>query len=191
MIIKLVSFLLEKIDKFKKLKHYILLNYCHCFSMAMLFSGSDFTILMKRCVETLNSQNNINDTLALLLIFNYLIEVDFDNSIVIDDDKRDEFNFNLSNIANEVIQFLNNLIKYINKGEIKDGSLLKVINTDILETFTNWLKLGLNENTIEKLNNEYIDIINFVFEINDSNIQKHTDCICYLLELRKYYYRKI
>ena len=183
MIIKLVSFLLDKIDKFKQLKHYILLNYCHCFSMAMLFSGSDFTILMKKCVEKLNSQNNINDTLALLLIFNYLIEVDFDNSIVIDDDKRDEFNFNLSNIANEVIQFLNNLIKYIKKGEIKDGSLLKVLNTDILETFTNWLKLGLNENTIEKLNNEYIDIINFVFEINDSNIQKHTDCICYLLEL--------
>ena len=48
MIVQLVTFLLNNIDKFKTLKHYILLNYCHCFSMSMLFSGSDFTILMKK-----------------------------------------------------------------------------------------------------------------------------------------------
>ena len=65
MIIELISFLIEKIDKFKNLKHYILLNYCYCFSMAMLFSGSDFNKLLKKCVEKL-SNNNINDTFALL-----------------------------------------------------------------------------------------------------------------------------
>ena len=183
MIVQLVTFLLNNIDKFKTLKHYILLNYCHCFSMSMLFSGSDFTILMKKCVEKLNSNNNINDNMALLLIFNYLVDVFYDKTIVIEKDKRDEFNFNLEKIGDDVIQFLNNLTKNIKESKIRDESILKVLNPDILEAFTNWLNLGLNEETIRKLNDQYIDIINFVFEINESNIQKHTDCICYLLEL--------
>ena len=170
MIVQLVTFLLNNIDKFKTLKHYILLNYCHCFSMSMLFSGSDFTILMKKCVEKLNSSNNINDNMALLLIFNYLVDVFYDKTIVIEKDKRDEFNFNLEKIGDDVIQFLNNLTKNIKESKIRDESILKVLNPDILEAFTNWLNLGLNEETIRKLNDQYIDIINFVFEINESNI---------------------
>ena len=182
-IIKLITFLIEKIDKFKNLKHYILINYCQCFSMTMLFSGSDFTILLKKCVEKLNNNDNIIDIMSLLLIFNYLADVYFDKTIVIDEHKRNEFKLNLNIIANDVIQFLNNLTKNIKQGKIKDEGILKVLNSDILETFTNWLILRLNDEIIQKLNNEYIDIVNFVFEINESNIQKHTDCICNLLEI--------
>ena len=182
-IIKLISFLIEKIDKFKNLKHYILINYCQCFSMTMLFSGSDFTILMKKCVEKLNNNDNIIDTMSLLLIFNYLADVYFDKTIVIDEHKRNEFNLNLNIIANDVIRFLNNLTKNIKQGKIKDEGVLKVLNSDLLETFSNWLILRLNDEIIQKLNNEYIDIVNFVFEINETNIQKHTDCICNLLEI--------
>ena len=182
-IIKLISFLIEKIDKFKNLKHYILINYCQCFSMTMLFSGSDFTILLKKCVEKLNNNDNIIDTMSLLLIFNYLADVYFDNTIVIDEHKRNEFNLNLNIIANDVIRFLNNLTKNIKQGKIKDEGVLKVLNSDLLETFSNWLILRLNDEIIQKLNNEYIDIVNFVFEINETNIQKHTDCICNLLEI--------
>ena len=60
MIIELISFLIEKIDKFKNLKHYILLNYCYCFSMAMLFSGIDFiiTIQTSLCEHLLYNKNN-------------------------------------------------------------------------------------------------------------------------------------
>ena len=183
MIIKLISFLIEKIDKFKNSKHYILINYCQCFSMTMLFSGSDFTILLKKCVEKLSNNDNIIDTMSLLLIFNYLADVYFDKTIVIDENKRNEFNLNLKIISNDVIQFLNNITKDIKQGKIKDEGILKVLSSDILETFTNWLILKLNDETIQKLNNEYIDIINFVFDINESNIQKHTDCICNLLEI--------
>ena len=182
MIIELISFLIEKIDKFKNLKHYILLNYCYCFSMAMLFSGSDFNKLLKKCVEKL-SNNNINDTFALLFIFNYLVEVYYDKTIVIEQDKRKEFNLNLETISNDVIQFLNNLISNIKQGKISDEAILKVLNNDILETFSNWLKIKLDKETIQKLSNEYIDIINFVFEINENNIQKHTDCINNLLDV--------
>ena len=110
--------------------------------------------------------------MALLLIFNYLVDVFYDKTIVIEKDKRDEFNFNLEKIGDDVIQFLNNLTKNIKENKIRDESILKVLNPDILEAFTNWLNLGLNEETIRKLNDQYIDIINFVFEINESNIQK-------------------
>ena len=72
----------------------------------------------KKSVEKL-SNNNI---ISLLLIFNYLVEIYYDKTIIIE--KRNEFNLNLETISNDVIHFLNNLITNIKQGKNSDKSCI-------------------------------------------------------------------
>ena len=44
---KLLSFLESNIDKFKKAKHYILINYCDCVGKAFLFTGEKFKLILQ------------------------------------------------------------------------------------------------------------------------------------------------
>ena len=186
LIFTLLKFLVEQIDKFQKSKQYIRVNLCQCFSRAMLFSADNFNQVMQYCVNKLSVQNSLENNLSLLMIFDFLPETYFDNEIVVDDDSKKVFIRNLDSIEQDVMIYLNSQIKLLNT-KINSGEQLYIQNKCIftryiLETLINWLNLHLNDETIKKFENEYIDIINYVFVI-DELMEKHAECICLLLQL--------
>ena len=70
---KLLSFFLNNINRFKKMKHYILINYCDCIGKAFLFTGNKFNTLLQNFTINLSGQNSdIESLISLLLIFNFL-----------------------------------------------------------------------------------------------------------------------
>jgi hypothetical protein len=82
----LLSFFLNNIDRFKKAKHYILINYCNCIGKAFLFTGDKFNPLLKNFTAKLCGQNaDIESLISLLLIFYFLCETKFDKRIVIEE----------------------------------------------------------------------------------------------------------
>ena len=55
---KLLSFFLNNINRFKKSKHYILINYCDCIGKAFLFTGNKFNTLLQNFTINLSGQNS-------------------------------------------------------------------------------------------------------------------------------------
>ena len=183
---KLLFFLLSNIDKFKNTKHYLLINYCDCIGKAFLFTGEKFKTILLNFTNKLYGQNSdINSLISLLLIFNFMSETCYDDRMVIDDKSRNIFKNNIASISGDVFQFI---IYMINKlKEIQnDNNLKKFITNQILETLINYISIKLDENTILKFNKEYLPIIDFIFQINEENLEKHSECICYLLQLPLY-----
>ena len=179
---KLLSFFLNNIDRFKNSKHYILINYCDCIGKAFLFTEDKFNELLKKFTTKLSGQNSdIYSLLCLLLIFNFICEAKFDKRIVIDDRSREVFSDKINNIAGDVFQFI---IFMINKLKlIEDNNLKHFISNQILETINNYLYLDFDENVIYKFNNEYLPIIDFIFQIDEENLDKHAESICSLFNL--------
>ena len=179
---KLLSFFLNNIDKFKKMKHYILINYCDCIGKAFLFTEDKFNEILKKFTNKLYGQNaDIESLLSLLLIFNFICEAKFEKKMVIDDRSRQIFSDNIKNISNDVFQFL---IFMINKlHSIEDNNLKHFISDEILETINNYLYIDFDDNVIFKFNNEYLPIINFIFQIDEENLDKHAESICSLFNL--------
>ena len=179
---KLLSFFLNNIDRFKKSKHYILINYCDCIGKAFLFTEDKFNEYLKKFTAKLTGDNNdIDSLLCLLLIFNFICEAKFDKRIVIDDNSRDAFSDKVKNITGDVFQFI---IFMINKlKEINDNNLKHFISNQILETINNYLYIDFDENVILKFNNEYLPIIDFIFQIDEENLDKHAESICSLFNL--------
>ena len=66
---------------------------------------------------------------------------------------------------------------------IEDINLKNFVSKQILETINNYLYINLEENVILKFNDEYLPIINFIFQIDEENLEKHNECICSLLYL--------
>jgi hypothetical protein len=66
---------------------------------------------------------------------------------------------------------------------IEDNNLKNFISKQILETINNYLYINLTEDVILKFNDEYLPIINFIFQIDEENLEKHNECICSLLYL--------
>ena len=183
---KLLFFLLSNIDKFKNTKHYLLINYCDCIGKAFLFTGEKFKTILLNFTNKLYGQNSdINSLISLLLIFNFMSETCYDDRMVIDDKSRNIFKNNIASISGDVFQFV---IYMINKlKEIQnDNNLKKFITNQILETLINYISIKLDENIILKFNKEYLPIIDFIFQINEENLEKHSECICYLLQLPLY-----
>ena len=180
---KLLYFLESNIDKFKNSKHYLLINYCDCIGKAFIFTGDKFKSILQLFTTKLSSQNNdINSFICLLLIFNFINETSIDDRMVIDEKSRNIFKKNISSISGDVFQFINFLINKLN--EIQNDKLLKKFMTNqILETLINYISIELDENVLIKFNNDYLPIINFIFQINEENLEKHSECICYLLQL--------
>ena len=179
---KLLSFFESNIDKFKNSKHYLLINYCDCIGKAFLFTGNKFkTILLKFTNKLCHQNSDINSLLSLLLIFNFMNETCFDEKMVIDKKSRYIFQNNVKYIAGDVFQFI---VLMINKlKEIQnDNNLIKFITNHILETLINYISIDLEENFILKFNNIYLPIIDFIFQIKEENIEKYSECICYLLQ---------
>ena len=176
------TFFFNNINRFKKAKNYILINYCDCIGKALLFTGDKFNSFLKNFTMNLFGQNSDIDSLvSLLLIFNSICETKFDKRMVIDEKSRQLFSENLKKITGEVFQFI---ILMINKiSTIEDNGLKNFINKYILETINNYLSLQLDQEVILKFNNDYLPIINFIFQINEQNLDKYTECICNLLYL--------
>jgi hypothetical protein len=131
----------------------------------------------------LSSDNNdINSLICLLLIFNFINEACNDRKMVIDEISRKKFKKNITNISGDVFQFITFLINKLNN--IQEDKILKKFITDqILETLINYISIELDESVLIKFNNDYLPIINFIFQINEDNLEKHSECICYLLQL--------
>ena len=178
---KLLSFLESNIDKFKKSKHYILINYCDCIGKAFLFTGDKFNNMLKKFTMKLYNQNDNESLISLLLIFNFIYEACYDKRMVIDSKSRDIIKDNIENISGDVFQFIIFMINKLNS--IDDNNLKNFITNQILDTLNNYLYNDLKEDLILKFNKEYLPIINFIFQINEENIEKHCECICNLLNL--------
>ena len=131
---------MNNIDRFKKSKHYILINYCDCIGKAFLFTEDKFNEFLKKFIAKLSGVNNdIDSLLCLLLIFNFICEAKFDKRIVIDDNSREAFSDKVKNITGDVFQFI---IFMINKlKEINDNNLRHFISNQILETINNYFIL--------------------------------------------------
>ena len=179
---KLLSFFLNNIDKFKKAKHYILINYCDCIGKAFLFTGDNFNKLLKQFTNKLSVQNNdIESLISLLLIFNFICETNFDKRMVIDNTSKQNFSENIKLISPDVFHFIVFMINKLNS--IDDNNLRNFISNNILETLNNYLYIEFDESVILKFNNEYMPIINFIFQLDEENLDKHCECICSLLNL--------
>ena len=180
---KLLNFFLTNLDKFKNSKHYLLINYCDCIGKAFLFTGNKFQDLLKQYIKKLYGDNSdINSLLSLLLIFNFINETGYDERMVIDKKSRAIFLENIKKICDDVFQFILVMINKLN--EIKeDKALNKFLNNQILETIINYISFNFDEDIILKFNNDYMPIIDFIFQINEENLEKHSDCIYYLLQL--------
>ena len=178
---KLLSFFESNIDRFKKSKHFILLNYCDCIGKAFLFTGDKFKYFLQKFVNKLSGQNDdMENYLSLLLIFNFIYEASEDNRIIIDLTSRDLFIENIKDISEDVFQFILLLINKINN--IENNDIKNFICEQILDAIINYMGLNLTESILEKFNNEFLPIIDFIFQIKEEKIEKHSECICYLLQ---------
>ena len=179
---KLLSFLESNIDRFKQAKNYILLKYCDCIGKAFLFTGDKFTNFLKKFTMKLYGQNSdINNLICLLLIFNFICETGFDKEMVIDEKSSKNIQENIKNISGDVFQFSIFMINKLNT--IENVDLKNFITKHILDTLNNYLSIKLKEDIILKFNNDYLPIVNFIFQINEKNLEKHSECICNLLYL--------
>ena len=177
---KLLSFLESNIDRFKNSRHYILINYCDCIGKAFLFTGDKFkSMLQKFTIKLYNQKDDINNLISLLLIFNFICETCYDKSIVIDEKSRKNIKDNLKDISGDVFQFIIFMINKVNT--IQNKQLHNFIINQILDTLINYLDIDLDDNIYLKFNTEYLPIINFIFTINEENLEKYSDCICNLL----------
>ena len=178
----LLSFFLNNIDRFKKTKHFILINYCDCIGKAFLFTGDKFKPLLKNFTLKLSGQNtDIDNLISLLLIFYFLCDTKFNKRMVIDDKSRLIFSNNIIDIADDVFKYI---IFMINKqSTIENKILKKFISKQILETINIYLYLDFGEKIIIKFNNEYLPIIDFIFNIDEENLDIYSESICGLLNL--------
>ena len=179
---KLLTFFLDNIDKFKKMKNFILINYCDCIGKAFAFTEDKFNTLLQKFTMKLSGQNaDIDSLLSLLLIFNFICETKFEKKIVVDNNLKLIFSENIKKIFDDVFKFLIFMINKINT--IEDVNLRHFVKNQILETINNYLYIEMDDNIILKFNNEYLPIINFIFQIDDENLDRHGECICSLLNL--------
>ena len=181
---KLLLFFLSNIDKFKNSPHYLLINYCDCIGKAFLFTGGKFQVILQNFTKKLSDKkNDINCLICLLLIFNFISEASYDTKIVIDKKNREICQKNIINISDDVFQFLIFMINKLNEMQNNDNKLKKFITNQILETFINYISIKFDEKVMLKFNSDYLPIINFIFQINEENLEKHSECICYILQL--------
>ena len=134
---KLAEFLINKIITFKDQKYYLYSNICQCFALFTIFAHQKINDLIIVAVQKLNNEN-IKSLSALVLIFNYLMENAFDEDIVIDENYRDTYEVLLQNISNDVVMFIDYIIKYINTNKDKiisadplSLSFFRLLNKDV------------------------------------------------------------
>ena len=115
----LATFLIEKIIDFKDHKLYLLTSFCQCYALLCVFGHMICPDIIKAVVSKLNN-TDIKNLMSLLIIFNFLAEIVNDQDIVVDESARISFDLFLNNISNDVIVFLDYLIKIINDEQAKN-----------------------------------------------------------------------
>ena len=178
---ELLSFFESNLDRFKNNKQYIVKNFCECIGKAFIFTGNKFKDTLQKFITRLDKDNDIYSQICLLLIFNYICEASTDDRIVLEEEEKNAFKKNIIDISGYVFIYIKNMIGKTNY--IGDISLKKCINNYILDTLNNYLYIDLNEDTINKFNNDYLPIINFIFQIDEENLAAYGDCIANLLYL--------
>ena len=181
----LLNFFESNIDKFKNSKNYLLLNYCDCIGKAFLFSGDKFKEILIKFINKLSGQNTNNQELiCLLLIFNAINENCTDDKIVIDKKSREHIKSYVRDISGDVFKFIIFMINKLEENDIKNNlSLKKFISNQILETCINYINFPLDREIIMKFNSEeYFPIVNFIFQLDQENLEKQSECICSLLQ---------
>ena len=179
---KLIEFMINKINTINE-PQYLITNYCICFSMLMLFSEDNFFNYLKLCVNTLSKNSNFQSKLNLLLIFDFLADNALNEEIVIDEYQRDKFISNYQKNFSDIFDYISNLILNINNIENdKEKTFMKQY---ILDCIINLIKLGIPEEIIKMFDSKYVNIIDFIFDIETKNINLYTDCICELLSIKE------
>jgi hypothetical protein len=120
----LSNFLIEKIIEFKDHKLYLLSNFCKCYALLTVFAHQNYPDIIKILCERLYNKD-IKNLMSLLLIFNYLAENHTDADIVIDDTYRESYEIFLQNINDDVVVFLDYLIKIISDNSYKEEIISK------------------------------------------------------------------
>lgn len=126
-ILNLSNFLIEKIEEFKNHKMYLLSNLCKCFALFTIFSHHVYPELLKIVVNKFNN-SDLKSMLALLYIFNYMAENENESDIVIDEDYRKSYISYLHSVGEDVLIYLDYLIKLITNNEYKQEMIRKDAN---------------------------------------------------------------
>jgi len=142
-ILNLSNFLIEKIEVFKSHKTYLLSNLCKCFSLLTIFSHHVYPELLNKVVNKFHN-TDIKSMFALLLIFNYMAENENENDIVVDEDYRKSYIKYLHSIGEDVLIYLDYLIKLVSNIQYKQElieneanlvSLFRIINKNVRKIF--------------------------------------------------------
>lgn len=120
----MATFLVEKILDFKDHKYYLLTNFCKCFALLAIFAHHVIPDIIKVIVQKLNN-NDIKNLMSLLLIFNYLAEGVSDDEVVIDQQYKSSYEQFLRNISDDVVVYLDYLIKIISDKNYKQEIIKK------------------------------------------------------------------
>jgi hypothetical protein len=139
----LAKFLIEKILDFKDHKLYLLTNFCKCFALLTVFAHHIIPDIIKIVVEKLTTKE-IKNLMSLLLVFSYLAENLNDSEIVIDQNYKTSYESFLHGISDDVILFLDYLIKTLADGKYKED----IIRND--PTMMSFFRL-MNKNVSKKI----------------------------------------
>lgn len=185
----LATFFIDKIIQFKNHQYYLISNLCGCFALFTIFSHQMLPDIIKVVVNKLNNQD-IRDLNSLLLIFSYLAENANDSDIVIDENYRISNDKLLNSISNDVIVFIDYLIKIMASSKenlIKTNPLMssffRLMNKDVIDCFKNWIEFGFSSHSLTKLTSDYSTVLEFIFQIDPENMETYSECICLLLRL--------
>ena len=123
---------------------YLLSNLCKCFSLLTIFSHHVYPELLKIVVNKFNN-SDLKSMLALLFIFNYMAENENESDIVIDEDYRKSYINYLHSIGEDVLIYLDYLIKLITNTEYKQEiirkdanmiNLFRIMNKNVREIYS-------------------------------------------------------
>lgn len=139
----LSEFLITKIEEFKNHKLYLLTNFCKCFAYLIMFAHQSYPEIIKILCQRLYNKD-IKNLMSLLLIFNYLAENESEDDIVIDDEHRDSYGKFIHNISDDVVIFIDYLIKLLGSPGYKE----EIIKADpnmlnffrLMNKHVSWLK---------------------------------------------------
>lgn len=115
----LSNFLTDKIIQFKDSKFYLLTNFCQCFALLTIFANQSYPHIIKILCGRLYDKD-IKNLTSLLLVFNYLADNFDDSDIVIDKSERDSYANFLKTISDDVISFIDYIIKFAGNEGYKD-----------------------------------------------------------------------
>lgn len=178
------NIIIQCINKFKnKLKLYVIESLCQCYAYLILFSFKIISDIFESFTNNICYEENAYDLKTnnkiILYLFTALGDIPLDKTIVVDIELLNEFkSFLRNNTSDIMLKFIYNIL--INNNFNCDTSY-QGLNKDILKTLISWLDFGLSDKTKQSLLENYSNIVNFIFDISEENLNYHKNCICMLM----------